>query len=58
MYTTSAITNLSMSSLIAFRIWKATRNIGKNKARYLRVASLLYAKAIHSRSPSGILILC
>ncbi|TFK53904.1 hypothetical protein OE88DRAFT_1732653 [Heliocybe sulcata] len=46
MYTTSAITNLSMSGLIAnpggaFRIWKATRNIGKNKTRYLRVASLL-----------------
>ncbi|TFK53898.1 hypothetical protein OE88DRAFT_1732648 [Heliocybe sulcata] len=46
MYIISAVTNSSMSGLIAFRIWKATRNIGKNKVRYLRVASLLLETGI------------
>ncbi|TFK53911.1 hypothetical protein OE88DRAFT_1732657 [Heliocybe sulcata] len=46
MYIASAITNSTMSGLIAFRIWKATRSIGKNKARYLRVASLLLETGI------------
>ncbi|KZT24181.1 hypothetical protein NEOLEDRAFT_444867 [Neolentinus lepideus HHB14362 ss-1] len=40
-YTCSCITNVLMSGLIAFRIWKVTRNIGKRKNQYLRVAWLV-----------------
>ncbi|TFK53902.1 hypothetical protein OE88DRAFT_1805751 [Heliocybe sulcata] len=46
MYITSAITNASMSGLIALRIWKATRNLGQNKAVYRRIASLLLETGI------------
>ncbi|KZT18723.1 hypothetical protein NEOLEDRAFT_122779 [Neolentinus lepideus HHB14362 ss-1] len=37
----SCITNMLMSSLIAFQIWKATKDIGKAKRKYLRVAWLM-----------------
>ncbi|KZT24238.1 hypothetical protein NEOLEDRAFT_449081 [Neolentinus lepideus HHB14362 ss-1] len=41
LYVVSSITNVSMSGLIAFRIWKATKGIGNRKSRYLRVAWLV-----------------
>ncbi|KZT28211.1 hypothetical protein NEOLEDRAFT_1129534 [Neolentinus lepideus HHB14362 ss-1] len=37
----SCVTNVLMSGLIAFRIWKLTRNMGERKRRYLRLAWLL-----------------
>ncbi|KZT24177.1 hypothetical protein NEOLEDRAFT_1179436 [Neolentinus lepideus HHB14362 ss-1] len=40
-YTSSSITNLLMSGLIAFRIRKMTKGIGRRKSRYLRVAWLM-----------------
>ncbi|KZT28146.1 hypothetical protein NEOLEDRAFT_1130133 [Neolentinus lepideus HHB14362 ss-1] len=40
-FSASFITNLLMSSLIALRIWKATRDLGKRRSRYMRVASLI-----------------
>jgi len=40
-FASSCTTNLSTSGMIAFRIWKATRNIGKRRSRYLRVAWLM-----------------
>ncbi|TFK49454.1 hypothetical protein OE88DRAFT_1737070 [Heliocybe sulcata] len=40
-FVSSFITNVLMSSLIAFRIWKATRGLGRRRNRYVRVASLI-----------------
>ncbi|KZT18148.1 hypothetical protein NEOLEDRAFT_1184532 [Neolentinus lepideus HHB14362 ss-1] len=40
-YMFSCITNVLMSGMIAFRIWKMTQDIGKPRSKYLRVAWLI-----------------
>ncbi|KZT24180.1 hypothetical protein NEOLEDRAFT_1179439 [Neolentinus lepideus HHB14362 ss-1] len=40
-FSSSCITNVSISGMIAFRIWKLTRDVVKKKSQYLRVAWLV-----------------
>ncbi|TFK49484.1 hypothetical protein OE88DRAFT_1663091 [Heliocybe sulcata] len=47
-YASSCVTNLMMSGLIAFRIWRSTRYVAKTRSRngYIRVASLIFETGI------------
>ncbi|KZT20499.1 hypothetical protein NEOLEDRAFT_1245160 [Neolentinus lepideus HHB14362 ss-1] len=40
-YTLSGTTNAMMSGFIAFRVWKATQDLGKSRSKYLRVVYLV-----------------
>ncbi|TFK53881.1 hypothetical protein OE88DRAFT_1127666 [Heliocybe sulcata] len=59
LYISSCITNVVTSGLIALRIWRATRDIGKRNSRYLRTAWLvLESGALYSVCLLMLAILC